>query len=62
MVESSVCSRLRGATSTPASDSTLGAVLPARSAKASASSRAPPRGAANELMIDTGTPALLPGV
>jgi hypothetical protein len=58
----SVCSRLRGSASTPASASTLLAVLPARSDRNSLSSRAEAVGAANDDRIDTGTPARLPGV
>ena len=63
MVEIRMCSRLwTGSASTPSSPRRLVAVVPTRSPSASASSRIAWGGAANDLRIEIGSPAWLPGV
>ena len=60
---SRMCSRLwSGSASIPRRPSRLVAVVAIRSRKSSASSRTAAAGAANDLTIDTGSPAVLPGV
>ena len=63
MVAIRMCSRLLiGSASMPRSPSRLVAVVPMRSRRSSSSSRMAGGGAANDLRIDSGMPALLPGV
>ncbi len=63
MVEMRMCSRLWiGSASTPSNPSKLVTVVLIRSRSSSASSRTSADGAAKDFRMETGSPALLPGV
>ncbi len=62
-LDTRMCSRLfKGSASTPSSVSSPVAVEPTRSRSSSSSSRAAGSGAANDFRIETGSPAVEPGV